>query len=416
MEQLYYTDRYRKELDTKIKNLIEYEGRPALILEETIFFPGGGGQACDRGIISCTSADGSEKEIRIVETLEDKELGEVHITEEIDGTIDINKPVRLHLDWERRDDSMCQHTGQHILSGCFYSLFERNTKGLHIGKDISQLDIEGEFNDDMVAEVENMANSIICRGIETKNYILTQEERKTFKTRRPLPDTDEDIRILEIPELDINACCGVHALNTGDVKLIKIKRYYKHKDGTRFEYLAGKRAVDYVLSRERVFERVLGSFNCNEENIENAIENLNSKKDEFYEKSKYVSQKYINMYSENLIEEAEKNSDGILVIRKKFQNEEKWLISDMAKAISDREKAIVIFGNESEENSSVQLQCSKGLIKEFPYINLGKDFRECSEGLGIKGGGSGFMAQGICQNEKNIDIFLDSIYHIYIEK
>ena len=416
MEQLYYTDRYRKVLETKVKNLIEYEGRTGLVLEETIFFPGGGGQACDRGTLEYTDADGSVKEIKIVETLEDKELGEVHILEKIAGAMNTDKHVRLHLDWERRDDSMCQHTGQHILSGCFYSLFERNTKGLHIGKDISQLDIEGEFNDEMVAEVENMANSIICRGIETKNYILTQEERKTFKTRRPLPDTDEDIRILEIPDLDINACCGVHALNTGDIKFIKIKRYYKHKDGTRFEYLAGKRAVDYVLSRERVFERVLGSFNCNEENIENAIENLNSKKDEFYEKSKYASQKYIKMYSEDLIEKAEKNSDGVLVIRKKFHDEEKWLISDMAKAISDQERAIVIFGNEVEESSSVQLQCSKELSKELQYINLGKDFRECSEGLGIKGGGSKFMAQGICQNEKNIDIFLDSIYHIYIEK
>nr|WP_307759956.1 alanine--tRNA ligase-related protein [uncultured Peptostreptococcus sp.] len=416
MKKLYYSERYKTECESYVKDVVKHSDKDAFILEETIFFPGGGGQICDIGSITYIDSNGLEKEVNVIETCENEDEEVVHILDEKVEGIDLSQKIKMRINRDRRDDSMCQHTGQHILSGCFYELFQRNTKGLHIGKDVSQLDIEGEFIEDMVEKVENMANEIICQRIDIKNYVLTAEEKENFKTRRPLPETSSDIRILEIENLDINACCGVHALNTSDIRLIKIKKYYKHKDGTRFEYLAGQRATKYVLERERVLDRILESFNCNEENIENAIENLRMKKDEFYENNKYVTEKYIELYSDKLIGESEKNKDDIIIVRKTFENEEKWLISELVKSIAEKNKAIVIVGNKVDGASSVHVQCSKELAKEFSYIDIGKDFRSEASAFAIKGGGSKFMAQGLCQDEKNVDIFLDNIYHIYIEK
>lgn len=416
MEKLYYRERNKTEHESYIKEIIEYSGKEAFILEETIFFPGGGGQACDLGMISYLDKTGKKKNVRVVDAYQNEKKEVIHILEKSVLDIDMSQKVRISIDKERRDDYMCQHTAQHILSGCFYKIFKRNTKGLHIGKDISQLDIEGEFDDCMVRKIEEMANNIICSRIDIKNYVLTPEEMRNFKTRRSLPKTNEDIRILEITDLDINACCGLHALNTSDIRLIKIKKYYKHKGDTRFEYLSGSRAIKFILNREMVFDRILSFFNCDEYNIENAIDNLNSKKDEFYNKNKYIIQKYVEIYSKKLINESKVNKDGIKIIRKIFDNEEKWLSSEVSKYISEKEKAILLIGNKGFGSSSIQLQCSKSLTKEFSYIDLGKDLKIYSEKFKIKGGGSKFMAQGICQDEKNIDIFLDNIYHIYIEK
>lgn len=416
MSKLYYKDRYRKKHNTFIKKIIKNDKGFGIILEETIFFPGGGGQICDTGFIYYTDSYGNEKKVCVIEVFENEDLEIIHIIKEDIDDININKKVKIEIDWKRRVDSMCQHTGQHLLSGCFFKLFGRNTKGLHIGKDVSQLDIEGIFTDEMVSEAENMANDIINKKIDIKNYILSPKEKREFRTRRPLPMTNEEIRILEIPDVDINACCGVHLLNTGDLNFIKIKKYYKHKDGTRFEYLAGKRAVDYVLERDRIFEKILNRFNCNELNIENAVENLERKKDEMYDKTKYISQKYIKNISESILKDSEVNKDGVAVIKKVFDNEEQWLMADIAKYLSENYRAAVLFGNISERVNSIHLQVSKKLAEELSYINLGKSIQEGKKYLDIKGGGSKFSAQGICKNKKDIDIFLDNIYHIYIEK
>lgn len=416
MEKLYYRERYRTESENYVKDIVQCSGKIALIFEESIFFPGGGGQPCDLGVISFFDKNGEKKSVKVIETCQNEKEEILHLIENSTIDIDTSKKVTLNIDEERRIDYMCQHTAQHILSGCFYTIFKRNTKGLHMGKDVSQLDIEGEFDDDMVKEVEEMANKIISSRIDIKNYVLTPNEIGNFKTRRPLPQTSEDIRILEITGLDTNACCGVHALNTSEIGLIKIKKYYKHKQGTRFEYIAGDRAREYVLGRERVFDRVLNSFNCDENNIENAILNLNSKKDELHNKNKYIIQKYVHNCSQGIINESKSNKDGIKIIKKVFDNEEKWLILEISKYISEKEKAIVLIGNRESGKGFIQLQCSKKLAKEFSYVDFGKELKSYSEEFKIKGGGSSFMAQGICESEKNVDIFLDNIYHIYIEK
>ncbi|MEG0250325.1 MAG: DHHA1 domain-containing protein [Peptostreptococcus sp.] len=415
MENLYYRERNLKEVKTQIKKVIDYNGKTGILLKENIFFPGGGGQISDSGYITGVDKNNNEIKVKVINVLEDLKFGIVVLIENI-GEIDIDAPVKCTVDWDRREDGMQQHTGQHVLSGCFFKIFQRNTKGLHIGKELSQLDIEGEFTDDMVKEIEEYANNIIQEGIDIKNYIIDDELRKKNITRRPLPDTKEEIRVLEIPNLDINACCGVHCYNTRDLRMIKIKRFYRHKGSTRFEYLVGQRAVKYVLERENVFERVLNNFNCDEKNIENAIHNLNNKKDELYEKNRYSSLKYIELFSNEIINSSKINKDNIYIVYKIFEGEKNWLLADIAKYITENYKAIVLFANKADGFVDIKLQASKKLTKEHKYINLGEDFKNKSKLVDAKGGGSAFMAQGMCENQKNIDNFLDSIYHIYIEK
>ena len=122
---------------------------------------------------------------------------------------------------------MQQHLGQHVLSGCFYKLFNANTFAIHLGNDISTVDIEGTLTEEQIRKAESYANEVINEGLTVEFLIPTKKELKSFTLRRALPNTKEDISVVKIGDLDINACCGVHPRNTRDLRMIKIKKNEK---------------------------------------------------------------------------------------------------------------------------------------------------------------------------------------------
>lgn len=402
MEKLYYRKRYLDSLETTVKEIVTSNGQVGLRLEEDIVFPGGGGQAADIASI----AGNSNKIFDILLVKEDEINGNLHYVDASSSDFNLGDRVSVNIDWKNREDNMHQHSGQHVLSGCFYKLFGRNTTGLHIGKTVSQLDIEGLFDDEMVAKIELYANEIIQQSIEVENYV---SEDDNIVTRRKLPDTDNGIRILKIGDLDINACCGIHVYNTRDLKLIKIVRYYKNKNGTRFEYLVGKRAVDFVLKRESIFEKILKLYSCNEDTIINALMNEGLKKDELVLEKKYLENKLLPTISNELIGSGENIFDEVTLITKVFSSDKKWFIEDLAKYITENNRAIVLIANEKENNTEILLQCSKSISDEYPMINMGQLWKENSHLVRVKGGGSKFLAQGICEKTEDILVFFANI-------
>ena len=104
---------------------------------------------------------------------------------------------------------MQQHLGQHVLSGSFFNLFNANTFAIHLGADISTVDILGNLTEEQVREAERLANKIIGDNVPVLSFIPSEEELKNIKLRRALPNTEEDIRVVHIKGFDINACCGL---------------------------------------------------------------------------------------------------------------------------------------------------------------------------------------------------------------
>jgi len=230
MEKLYYDNRYLKEFTAEIVDIKEIDNKFHVILDKTAFFPGGGGQSCDIG------------------TLEDQKVIDVYEKEEIVYHVVEKKPLKIHkvkcsIDWDIRQDGMHQHLGQHVLSGSFFNLFNANTFAIHLGSDISTVDIYGVLTEEQVREAERLANKVIGDALPVESFVPTKAELKKLSLRRALPNTEEDIRIVKIGDFDINACCGLHPTSTLDLRLIKIKKFEKHKEGTRIEFLAGERAI-----------------------------------------------------------------------------------------------------------------------------------------------------------------------------
>lgn len=210
-------------------------------LDETVFFPEGGGQFCDTGFI-----DG-------VPVLEVRELPDGRILHYIKGSgadgsepyFSIGDQVTSQIDFSLRFDRMQQHTGEHIVSGIVHRDFGYENVGFHLGDEITTLDFSGELTPEDIEAIELMANRAVWDDICIKSFIATKEELKTLEYRSK-KELLGDVRIVEIPEIDICACCAPHMERTGQVGLIKIVDAIRHRGGMRLTLLAGGRALrDY---------------------------------------------------------------------------------------------------------------------------------------------------------------------------
>lgn len=389
MEKLYYEDQYLKEFISEITDILERDELYYVSLDKTAFFPGGGGQHCDLGYID------NHKVINVIE-----ENGQIyHVTE--------TKPIKIHrvnckIDWNRRLDGMQQHLGQHVLSGCFFKLFNANTVSVHVGKEISTVDIQGYLDEEAIRKAERFANEIIEENITVEFLTPTKKELKKIKIRRDLPNTNEQIRIVKIGDLDINACCGVHPSRTLDIQAIKIKRWEKHKGATRIEYLAGKRAINDYFKKDEFRNKVCRFLNCGEDDAINSISKLSNDLKNLADENRQIKSEIGEYQIKDMIKEA-KSIGNLYVVTKIYDGGDVKHISKIAEKITLNEDMVVLFAIKFEDKVNLIFASSKN-INTISMNDLLKDTITLIDG---RGGGSKFMAQGGGKNSSNLQGAMD---------
>lgn len=228
MRKLYYEDSSIRNFTAQVAACREVEGGFEVELDETAFYPEGGGQACDIGFIG---------EAKVTDV---RQRGEtvVHLC---DRQVQLGEVV-CRVDWERRFDLMQQHTGEHIVSGVIHSMFGFQNVGFHVGSDVMTVDFDGMLTEEQLKDVELRANQAVWEDIALRCWIPDPKELETvtYRTKRALP---WPVRIVQIPGIDSCACCGVHTQTTGQVGVIKLFNCVKFHGGARIEMACGKRAL-----------------------------------------------------------------------------------------------------------------------------------------------------------------------------
>lgn len=389
MEKIYYDNQYLREFTAEIVDIKEFDGKFHIVLDKTAFFPGGGGQHCDLGVIG------------------DHEVLDVYEKNEIVYHVVEKKPIKIHrvkcvIDWNRRLDGMHQHLGQHVLSGAFFDLFGANTFAIHLGTDISTVDIYGALNEEQVKSAEKLANKVIGDAIPVESFVPTKSELKKLTLRRALPNTQEDIRIVKIGDFDINACCGLHPASTQDLRLIKIKKFEKHKDGTRIEFLTGERAIEDSFKKYEFQSAICKYLNCNENEAINGIKNLNASLKEANETNKSLNILLAKYQVKETLENAKKIGD-MRVVKEIYDGENLKYISNLTSKLVENESTIALMAVKTIDKVNLIFACSKD-IKAVKMNDLLKDAISLIDG---KGGGSPFQAQGAGKNNANLESSLD---------
>lgn len=230
--RLFYENVYLTSFDAKVVSCEKHEKGWQVILDQTAFYPEGGGQPSDLGTLGeARVLDVKEKGEEIIHTVD----REFHTGDLLHGTID----------WDRRFDLMQQHSGEHMVSGLIHERFGYDNVGFHMGSDVITIDLSGMITVEEMKEIEQKVNQLIWKNDRVHVSWPTQEELEKIPYRSKKELTGA-VRIVEYPGADICACCGTHVENTGEIGMIKLLSLQKFREGVRIEMICGKRVLDYL--------------------------------------------------------------------------------------------------------------------------------------------------------------------------
>jgi alanyl-tRNA synthetase len=397
MEKLYYKNQYIKEFEAEIISIKNTDNKYHVALDKTAFFPGGGGQSCDLGEI-----DGKT----VIDVYEEKGIVYHVLSEEI-----INKRcIKGKIDWNRREDGMHQHFAQHVLSGCFFKLFNANTVSVHLGREISTVDILGYLNENQIRKTEEIANDIIRQNILVEFMTPEANELKNLNLRRDLPNTEDEIRVVKIGELDINACCGVHPAKTLDLRMIKIKKYEKNKGNTRIEFLAGERAIKDSLSKDKILRDICVYLSSSEEEALNSIKNLKNNIEDLIKEKKKIDEELMQYEIDELLLNSNKHGE-IIILEKIYEERDINYVRKLLNKLNDKDNVISLIAVKNHNKVNVLF----GASKNIDFVNMGNLLKELIKFINGKGGGNKFLAQGY-GDSINVDEFLNHAYNKIKEK
>ena len=230
--KLYYEDPFMRSFAAAVLSCEEEKGGCAVVLDETAFYPEGGGQPYDTGTL------GGAKVLAV------HEKGGV-ITHLCDRPLPVGARVEGEIDWARRFDHMQQHSGEHICSGLICERFHCDNVGFHMGADVVTIDFNADISWDELMEIEQLANLYIYEDhpIDIQFYRGAELDKVEYRSKKPL---EGDVRIVSFPGADCCACCGTHVVRSGQVGLVKFLSVQKFREGVRIELLCGDRARRYL--------------------------------------------------------------------------------------------------------------------------------------------------------------------------
>ena len=240
--KLYEENSYLTSFQAKVLSCVPMEQdatRYRVVLDQTAFYPEGGGQPFDTGILGGVP----------VLAVHDRGGAVVH---ELSAALPEGETVSGEIDWERRFSNMQNHTGEHIVSGIMKKHFDADNIGFHLGSETVTIDFGQVFTEEEIQWVQNLANEAVYMDLTVQNGYPGKDAlaQISYRSKKEIAD---DIRIVTIPGYDVCACCGTHTGTTGAVGGVKILSVQNYKGGTRWSMLCGKRAMaDYDRKNEMI--------------------------------------------------------------------------------------------------------------------------------------------------------------------
>lgn len=378
-ERRYYDDSHTTAFSARIVEHTFWDGHPAVVLNETFFYPTGGGQPHDTGSINHT------KVLDVITRPED--LAVVHVLEsEISG-----EQCDAHIDWNRRFDHMQQHTGQHILTQAFVQTASLPTVGFHLSGDSVTIDLDATtVNAEDVNAAENLANQIVWQNLPVTTRLVSPDEMSGIRVRR-IPghvSSGDGLRVVSIGDFDHTACGGTHVRGTGEIGLIKIIRAEKKGDKIRIEFRCGGRALSDYRLRNDTTQRLTSLLNVGVPELDQSVVRLQSEIREAQRQRKAAVQQLLKTHAGEL-----RDTAAVFGDRKTIR-----LVSDLydlndlrilAKQLTAEDSVLALLGLPGEK-AQIILACS---------TNLGYDLNPALQAalgqLGnARGGGPSNFVQG----------------------
>jgi alanyl-tRNA synthetase len=377
-EKLYFTDSDLLEFPATVVAVETTAEAPRVILDRTAFYPTGGGQPYDTGLL-----DG----VRVVDVIED-EAGLIHHVVDDASAFAAGQTVEGRVDRARRLDHLQQHSGQHILSRAFIETCGAETRSMHLGALTSTIDIELQSpTDDHMRAAEEVANAVIFENRQMNVHLVSEEEAARLPLRKEAA-VEGTIRVIEVSGFDWSPCGGTHAKRTGQIGLIAIKGYERAKRMTRVEFVCGHRALEEYRAANRTAVAVAQLFSADRDTtpelVARAIQETKSLKKRLRELLEITAE----------VEAAEMLSQTMPVgafklVRAVFEGRDVEEVRLLASKITQAEPSVALLGTRDAGAARLVFARSTSLDQ-----NMGQLLAEACQLLGGRGGGRPDLAQG----------------------
>lgn len=373
MEQLYYENSYLKSFMCTVISCEPGKGGYEIVLNQTAFYPEGGGQPADTGVLGNVRVlDVHEKNGRII-----------HYT---DGPLKIGSVAEGRIDWQRRFDHMQQHTGEHILSGLIHNHFGYNNVGFHLGEDEVTIDFDGVLTLKEAQKMETEANKKIYEDLPVRIFYPDRDEleKLTYRSKKELTG---NVRIVEVPGADICACCGTHVERTGEIGCIKVTSLIHYKGGIRMTIVCGYRALEDYRHKQQEAVKISNLLSAKISEIGTAVEKL---KEESGARASKISGLYRELF-EAWAREFPESDDRLLVWKKDLAPNQ---LRDFCTILCQEKKGRIVLVC-SEKDGTFQYALGS---TEVDVRTLSRDLNGRLEG---RGGGGPNLAQGTFRASKD---------------
>lgn len=377
--RLYYEDVYKKEFTATVVECREQKKGYAVILDESAFYPEGGGQPSDVGTLG---------DVKVTEVHEkDGEL--LHYT---DKALEVGAKVEGKIDWVRRFDLMQQHSGEHMVSGLIHEAYGYDNVGFHMGSDTITIDLNGPLDEAQLAEIERKTNQKIWEDTQIKIIYPTAEELEKIDYRSK-KELIGQVRIVEFPGVDICACCGTHVTHTGEIGMVKLLSVEKFREGVRIEMICGKRVLDYLNMVNDQNHQISVKLSAKMDKTAQAVERL---QEENFRLKGQVGQLVDDMCRK----EAERyaGSGSVLIFMDGMDADS---VRKLADAVTQTcQGCCAVFSGNADGSYKYAMGEKDGDLRQFT--------KEMNAKLNGRGGGKPFFVQGSVQaSEKEIRNFFE---------
>lgn len=376
-ERLYYKDQYIKEFEAEVISCAEGKNGFEVVLDKSAFFPEGGGQPGDKGIIGGA---------KVLDTVE--RGGEViHICD-----APVLGSVKCALDFDLRFSNMQQHSGEHVFSGVLHSMCGFDNVGFHMGETCITVDFNGVVTAEQLAEIERLSNEAVYKNIPIESVYPADEELDSYDYRSK-KEIKGQVRLTKIGDVDLCACCGTHVALTGEIGIIKVLSMMNYKSGVRISLQIGRKAFEDYCDKNRSVYAISNLLCAKTEEVADAVEKLQNrlkeadfrynalKKELFAEKSKNVSGEKCCMFDDAA------SADDARVF------------ADM---LADRVGIAAVFSGNDEVGYKYAV-----VSRETDVRSIGKALNEALSG---RGGGKPNMIQGsVAASRAEIEAFWETV-------
>lgn len=396
--RLFKEDVYLKEASAKVTSITTHQGKTLVTLDQTIFFPTGGGQSCDIGTIN---------EFDVLDVYEFEEDILHHVNCQVDELKE-GQEVPLKIDWERRFDNMQRHCGEHILSGIFYREYGGVNRGFHMGDQYMTIDISLEDDPaydkitwEMAKHVELETNKVIWQNAPViTRHFDKKKDAENLPLRKKL-SLESDITIVCVGSIDnpsdCVACCGTHPATAGQVGLVKLYKVESNKGMFRIYFEAGKRALLKYQEEFDALTKLGNSLSAGTDDILEKYKAQQEKNNQVRTQLYLLKKDYLAKEVESLKEEMSSSSTPVTRHYEIISNDD---IAAIARDITNEIPKIAFLVHDP---SCTVFLCSKG------DIDCGKLVKDNASIYNGKGGGNKNLARAIFPKDEYISTFIDLI-------